>query len=122
MYAKQPTEGTAGLTNAQIDTVIATAKVHNLSQVSKCVDKEKFKYWVNASTQRAEDGPLPDSTAKKVLGTPTILVNGVEYPITSSDVGSATAFAAFVEQTAGAQFNGGSGTSTPTPTPTPTAG
>jgi protein-disulfide isomerase len=122
MYAKQPTEGTAGLTHAQIDTVIATAKVHNLSQVSKCVDKEKFKYWVNASTQRAEDGPLPDSTAKKVLGTPTILVNGVEYPITSSDVGSATAFAAFVEQTAGAQFNGGSGTSTPTPTPTPTAG
>jgi protein-disulfide isomerase len=120
MYAKQPTEGTAGLTNAQILDVIKGAKVHNIAQITPCVNKEKFKAWVAASTTRALDGPLPDSTAKTVLGTPTVIVDGVEYPITGDDVASASAFAAFVEQTAGAQFN--SGDSTPaSPTPTPTA-
>ena len=121
MYAKQPAEGTAGLSNAQIIAVAKTAKVHNLSQVSGCINDEKFKAWVTAATNRATAGPLPDSTVKTVTGTPTVIVDGVEYPITSDDVSSAAAFAAFVEQTAGAQFNSGESTSTPTPTPTPTS-
>ena len=119
MYIKQPTEGTVGLTNSQINDVVKAAKVHNLSQIYDCVNSEKFKAWVAASTARAEAGPLPDSSIKTVTGTPTIIVDGVEFPITSDDVSNAAAFAAFVEQTAGAQFN--SGTSTPTPTPSPTA-
>ncbi len=121
MYVKQPAEGTVGLTNAQINAVAKTAKVHNLSQIYDCVNTEKFKAWVAASTTRAEAGPLPDSSVKTVTGTPTVIVDGVEYPITSDDVSSAAAFAAFVEQTAGAQFNSGESTSTPTPTPTPTS-
>jgi protein-disulfide isomerase len=119
MYVKQPAEDTVGLTNTQINAVIKTAKVHNLSQISDCVNSEKFKAWVAASTARAEAGPLPDSSVKTVTGTPTVIVDGVEYPITSDDVSSAAAFAAFVEQTAGAQFDSGQSTSTPTPTPTP---
>jgi hypothetical protein len=99
---------------------MSAAKVHDLTQIRPCVTKQKFKSWVGAATTRAENGPLPDSTAKSVLGTPTIIVDGVEYPITSSDVGSAAAFAAFVEQTAGAQFNGSAPSSTPSPTPSPT--
>ena len=121
MYVKQPAEGTVGLTNAQINAVAKTAKVHNLPQIYDCVNTEKFKAWVAASTARAEAGPLPDSSVKTVTGTPTVIVDGVEYPITSDDVSSAAAFAAFVEQTAGAQFNSGEATSTPTPTPTPTS-
>jgi protein-disulfide isomerase len=121
MYVKQPAEGTVGLTNAQINAVIETAKVHNLSQISDCVNTEKFKAWVVASTARAEAGPLPDSSVKAVTGTPTVIVDGVEYPITSDDVSSASAFAAFVEQTAGSQFDSGTSTATPTPTPTPTS-
>jgi protein-disulfide isomerase len=120
MYVKQPTEGTVGLTDAQILARMSAARVHDLAQIRPCVTKQKFKSWVGAATTRAENGPLPDSSAKSVLGTPTVIVNGVEYPITSSDVGSAAAFAAFVEQTAGAQFNGSTPSSTPTPTPTPT--
>jgi protein-disulfide isomerase len=119
MYAKQPTEDTVGLTNAQILNVIKEAKVHNLSQITPCVNNERFKAWVGSATTRALNGPLPDSSTKAVAGTPTVIVDGVEFPITSSSVSSASAFAAFVEQTAGAQFN--SGSSTPTPTPTPTA-
>jgi protein-disulfide isomerase len=117
MYARQPTEGTVGLSNSQIISVIKSAKVHNLPKISACVNREKFKSWVDAATTRAENGPLPDSNVKTVTGTPTIIVNGVQYVLTSTNVASASAFAAFVEQTAGAQFNGGG----PTPTPTPTA-
>jgi len=119
MYSKQPTEDTVGLSNAQIIDVVKDAKVHNESQIAKCINSEKYKAWVAAATDRALNGPLPDSSAKTVAGTPTVIVDGQEYPITSTDVGSAAAFAAFVEQTAGAQFN--SGTKSPTPTPTPTA-
>ncbi|MDQ1545947.1 MAG: hypothetical protein QOH69_851 [Actinomycetota bacterium] len=121
MYVKQPAEDTAGLSNAQIIAVAKTAKVHNLAQVSSCINDEKFKAWVSAATNRATAGPLPDSSVKTVTGTPTVIVDGVEYPITSDDVSSAAAFAAFVEQTAGAQFDSGQSTSTPTPTPTPTS-
>ena len=121
MYVRQPTENTVGLSDSQILAVMSAAKVHDVSQIKPCVTKQKFKTWVDAATTRAENGPLPDSTAKSVLGTPTIIVDGVEYPITSSDVNSASAFAAFVEQTAGAQFNGSAPSSTPTPTPTPTS-
>jgi protein-disulfide isomerase len=119
MYVKQPTEDTVGLSNAQIIAVMNAAKVHDMGEISDCVNKEKFKAWVTAATTRAENGPLPDSSVKTVTGTPTVIVDGVEYPITSANVSSASAFAAFVEQTAGAQFD--SGTPTPSPTPTPTA-
>ncbi|HEY4226061.1 MAG TPA: thioredoxin domain-containing protein [Pseudolysinimonas sp.] len=121
MYVKQPQEDTVGLTNAQIIAIAKTAKVHNLSKVSDCINSEKFKGWVTAATARAEAGPLPDSSVKTVTGTPTVIVDGVEYPITSDDVSSAAAFAAFVEQTAGAQFDSGQPTPSPTPTPTPTS-
>ncbi|HEY1530885.1 MAG TPA: thioredoxin domain-containing protein [Galbitalea sp.] len=120
MYVKQPKEDTVGLTNAQIIDVVKAAKVHNLSKISDCINSEKFKAWVTDATARAEAGPLPDSTVKQVTGTPTVIVDGVEYPITSDDVSSAADFAAFVEQTAGSQFDSGT-KSTPTPTPTPTA-
>jgi protein-disulfide isomerase len=119
MYAKQPAQNTTGLTNAQIMGVIKAAGVHSLSKVTDCVNTERFKAWVIASTDRALAGPLPDSSTKKVASAPTIIVDGQEYPITSADVSSAAAFTTFVEQTAGSQFD--SGTSTPTPTPTPTA-
>ncbi|HEX3680660.1 MAG TPA: thioredoxin domain-containing protein [Galbitalea sp.] len=120
MYAKQPAENTVGLSNSQILAVIKDAKVHDISQISPCVNNEKFKGWVASATTRALNGPLPDSSAESVAGTPTVIVDGVEYPITDADVGSASAFAAFVEQTAGSQFNAGTSTPKPTSTPTPT--
>ena len=126
MFAKQPAQNTAGLSNSQIIGVITDAGVHNLARVTSCVNSEKFKAWVSASTERALSGPLPDSTAKKVSAAPTVIVDGQEYPITSADVASAAAFTSFVEQTAGSQFNSGTSTpsptpsATPTPTPTPT--
>jgi len=120
MYVKQPAEDTVGLTNAQIAAVAKTAGVGSLSKVTSCINSEKFKAWVTASTNRALAGPLPDSSVKAVTGTPTVIVDGQEYPITDADVASAADFEAFVEQTAGSQFDSKT-PSTATPTPTPTA-
>jgi protein-disulfide isomerase len=114
MYTKQPTENTAGLTNAQIVKVVKDAGVHNISDITKCVNTEKFSSWVKQSTDRATSGPLPDANVKSVTGTPTVIVDGLQY--NASDWTSASDFAAFVVQAAGASFNSGS---TPTPTPTP---
>lgn len=121
MFASEPDENTAGLSNAQIVSVIRTAGVANVSQISDCVNSNRFKDWVSAATDRALNGPLPDSSAKKVLGGLTVIVDGQEYPVTTADVSSAAAFAAFVEQAAGAQFDSSGSTSAPTATPTPTA-
>lgn len=117
MFAKQPAQNTAGLSNSQILGVVKAAGVHNLSRVTDCINSERFKAWVSAATERALAGPLPDSSIKKVAAAPTVIVDGQEYPITSADVASAAAFTSFVEQTAGSQFTG---TSTPTPTPSAT--
>ncbi|MCU1551708.1 MAG: hypothetical protein JWR36_2268 [Glaciihabitans sp.] len=117
MYANQPKELTAGLTNPQIIKVIEGSGVSNLSQISTCVNKETYKAWVTDATDRATHGPLPDANIKTVTGTPTIIVDGLQYVAT--DFGSAADFQAFVVQAAGASFNPGT-TPTPTPTPIPT--
>jgi protein-disulfide isomerase len=117
MYVKQPAEGTVGLTNAQIIGVMKTAKVANIAKITPCVDNETYKGWVADATNRALNGPLPDSNVKTVGGTPTVIVDGQAYSAT--DWTSASEFQAFVLKAAGASFNSGS-SSTPTPTPTPT--
>jgi protein-disulfide isomerase len=117
MYVKQPAEGTVGLSNAQIISVIKKAGVHNLPAITKCVNTEHFKSWVTDATNRALKGPLPDSNVKTVTGTPTVIVNGLAYNAT--DWSSASDFAAFVVQAAGSN-SGSTKNSTPTPTPTPT--
>jgi len=115
MYLKQPTEDTVGLTNAQIVGVIKDAKVSDISAITKCVNDERYKSWVTDATNRALNGPLPDANVKNVTGTPTVIVDGQQFPITDSSVSSASAFATFVEQAASASAT----TSTPTPTPSP---
>lgn len=117
IFAKQPAQNTAGLTNAQIVDVIRSSGADNLASIRRCVNSERFKTWVSESTDRAIAGPLPDSSVKSVTEAPVVIVDGQEYPITSADVASADAFTSFVEQTAGSQFDSGS---SPSPTPTPT--
>jgi hypothetical protein len=120
LFASTPAANSAGLSDGQILGVMRSAGVHNFPSVTDCVNSEKFKLWVSAATTRALDGPLPDSTAKKVAGNLTVIVDGQAYPLTTADVKSASAFAAFVEQAAGSQFDSGGSTSKPTPSPTPT--
>jgi protein-disulfide isomerase len=120
MYAQQPKEQAAGFTNSQILSKAQGAGVANMSQITSCVNSQKFKSWVTDATQRAQAGPLPDSNVKAVAAPPVIIVDGLQYQ--AADYGSAADFQAFVVQAAGAAFSPQVSTPTPTisPTPTPT--
>ena len=91
------------------------AAVESPDQVATCIKDVQFKKWVADAQARALNGPIPNSNVDKVKGTPTVIVNGLKYEGSVSDLAS---FQAFVIQAAGTDFNQNS---TPTPTPTPTA-
>ena len=115
LFANQPAENSTGLTDDELIGYTTQAKVDDAGNISACIKDQKFKAWVNASTARALNGPIPNSNIDKVEGTPTILVNGLKYEGSVTDLAS---FQAFVLQAAGVDFNESS-TSTPTPTAVP---
>jgi protein-disulfide isomerase len=89
LYKNQPAEGTTGLTNAKIDTILAGAGASS-TKVAACVNGESFKSWVTASTARATQDVF-----KGQVSTPTVFVNGAQYPGVLTDPAT---FAAFVNQ------------------------
>lgn len=115
LFANQPAENSTGLTDGELIEYTTQAKVEKAGSIASCITEQQFKSWVNASTARALNGPIPNSNIDKVPGTPTVLVNGLKYEGSVTDLAS---FQAFVLQATGADFNE---KSTPTPTPTPTA-
>jgi protein-disulfide isomerase len=114
-FAQQPAEDSEGLDNAQILTLLDGAGVSS-DEITNCVNSESFKGWVDAATERALLGPLPNTEEVSVSGTPFILVNGVRYTGALDDP---SVFAAFVAQNADFESTDDTG-ATPTPTPTPT--
>lgn len=112
LFAQQPAEGTAGPDDAAIKAIIASAGATNTTAINTCIDDGTFEKWAQAATDRSLTGPLPDTQVAKVTGTPTILVNGVQYQGSLTDP---AAFNSFVLQVAAAAY----ATATPTPTPTP---
>jgi protein-disulfide isomerase len=110
LYAQQPQEGTGGLSNEKILSILKSAGASS-SSITKCVNDVRFTDWLNAATTRATTKKLPNSSITTFTGTPTVIVNGQQYKGSLTD---ANTFASFVESTVG------SSTSTPTPTPTPT--
>jgi protein-disulfide isomerase len=113
-YAQQPAETSSGLSNGEILTLLDGAGVAS-DDITNCVDSEEFMGWVDAATDRALVGPLPNTEEVSVSGTPFILVNGVRYTGALDDP---SAFASFVAQNA--DFSATEDNATPTPTPTPT--
>ena len=115
LFANQPAENTTGLTDDQLIDLTTQAAVESPDKVATCIKDVQFKKWVADAQARALNGPIPNSNVDKVKGTPTVIVNGLKYEGSVSDLAS---FQAFVIQAAGTDFNQNS---TPTPTPTPTA-
>lgn len=93
-YAKQPAEGTTGLTNSQIISLVHSAGLTN-ADVDACVKGETFKSWMAAATNRTTSDSKLINPANGGFGTPTVMVNGKMYTGTVSD---ANAFQAFVQQ------------------------
>ena len=113
LFVDQPEETSPGRSNDEIKAVVRDAGVSTArSSIDACIDDGTYESWVKAATDRALGGPIPNSSMKSIIGTPTILVNGKPY---TGSLGDPKEFASFVQQALGETYS----TSTPSPTPTP---
>jgi protein-disulfide isomerase len=116
LFANQPAEQTAGLSNDElVDIVLGVDGIQSRDDIEECIRDEDFKNWVTEITAYASNFGVPGTDVNSIQGTPTVLVNGVQY---EGAVDDPAAFAAFVAQAEGQVFNE---EATPTPTPTPTS-
>jgi protein-disulfide isomerase len=122
LFEHQPEEGSSGLTDQQIEGYVSDSGAKNVDSIKRCISDGTYKTWVQNATDRALAGPIPNSTVKKLTGTPLVLVNGKQY---NGSLTSASDFKAFVLQAQGEAYSTAtatpSPTSTSTPTPTPSA-
>ena len=93
LFSNQPTEGTSGLTNEEIASVVAQVGVTDVDAV-KCITDERYKQWADDATERTKSA-IPNSDLDGVGGTPTVIVNGKQYTGNPDD---AEAFQAFVSE------------------------
>lgn len=72
-FENQPTEGTKGLTNAEIAKLVKAGGATG-ANVSECLSSEQFKGWVTKSTSAVTANPALQGA--QGFGTPTVVVNG----------------------------------------------
>ncbi|WP_181429243.1 thioredoxin domain-containing protein [Curtobacterium sp. MCSS17_008] len=113
LFARQPEEGTTGLTDAQLQQLVTGVDgVQDKGAIRDCIADQTYAKWVDERTTEVTEGEIPGSSLREFPGTPLVLVNGKQYeltsPITNDD------FRTFVLSAAGATE------STPTPTPSST--
>jgi protein-disulfide isomerase len=117
MFAKQPAEGTSGLSDEQLIALVkGLGSVSHLREISTCITDQTFSAWVVSATQRALAGPIAGASISKIRSTPTILVNGEQYKYTTPF--KTSEFSNFVVTAAGNSY-ADTATSTPTPMPAP---
>ena len=119
LYAAQPAEGGAGLSDARILQIAKEAGVRNLAQITNAVKDGQYEKWVASRTDEfsSKAGALAKvkiSPSKNIGSTPTVVVNGQYYSGAPDDP---SAFGAFVTSVGGAY----TGTDSPSATPSPTA-
>ncbi len=113
LFVGQPEETSPGRSNEELRGIVGKAGVTTaVSSINDCIDEGTYESWVKLATDRALEGPIPNSSVKSIIGTPTILVNGKPYTGSLEDPKE---FATFVQQALGETYS----TSTPTPSPTP---
>lgn len=115
LFANQPEEGSAGLTDTELKAAVSKAGASRTSSIAKCIDDQRYSSWAQDALARALSGPIPNADVKKLSGTPLVLVNGQQY---KGSLTSADEFRAFIVQAQGESYATASPTATPTPTPT----
>lgn len=116
LFAAQPDQGTAGLTDAQLKrTVDRVSGIRDTATIDRCIDDQRYGKWVDERTSAVTGGDIPGTTLTDFPGVPLVLVNGERYeysqPFTNEE------FRTFVITAAGSSDQ----TETPTPSPTPSA-
>lgn len=94
----QPAEATTGLSDEQLLAQIEKAGADVKGEITKCVENQTFAKFMNAASDRAATGPIPNiaegSELASVRSTPTVIVNGV--PVPSENLMNATTFRDYV--------------------------
>jgi protein-disulfide isomerase len=91
-FKNQPDEGTKGLTDQKLISLVKAAGATN-SNIPSCITDGKFKGFVTDQTSTALASKLPNSSISKLTSTPTVIVNGKQFTGAPTD---ASAFASFV--------------------------
>lgn len=76
LYANQPPEGTAGLSDEQLADLAQRAGADRAA-VSTCMEENRFADWVDAATEQA--------SKEGVNATPTLLVNGEQLQLSNEE-------------------------------------
>jgi protein-disulfide isomerase len=114
LFAKQPEEGTPGLTDEQLARVVTSVPgVRHGSTIEDCIADQRYGKWVDERTTAVTGGDIPGSDLTEFPGTPLVLVNGQQYPYSTAS--NNDEFRTFVVSAAG------NAEATPAPTSTPTA-
>ena len=119
LFAAQPTFGDAGLTDAQLVTLVNDAGVVD-TRVASCITGHRYLNWVLQASARATIS-VPFDGVDALSSTPLVVVGGQEY---TGEITDATSFQTFVMGVYTAVYsaaNAGTGDTTATPTPTATA-
>ena len=99
MYADQPAEGSGGLPNSKIISMLSNSGAGG-SKIAGCVNGDSYAKWVTATTNSVTTGNFAGvaTTPSNFAGTPTVFVNGQLYPLSDNTaVTDAGEFAAFVD-------------------------
>ena len=102
MFVDQPAENSSGRTNAELTSLVEGVGISSPA-VASCIADQTYSGWVEASTQRALTGPIPNSDLEKIKGTPTVLVNGASYTGSLTDPAIFEAFVTAQTTAAGSQ-------------------
>jgi len=116
LFKAQPTFGDAGLTDAQLVTLVTDAGVVD-KRVSSCISGHRYLDWVLQASARATIS-VPFDGVDALASTPLVVVAGQEY---TGEIADATAFQTFVMgvyTSVYAAANAGTAGATATPTPT----
>lgn len=99
LFANQPAEGTSGLSDQKILSVLKGAGASS-DAITTCVKSQEFATWVGDITARTRNTTLPNSTVTTQangLGTPTVIVNGKLYAGSANALTDPAEFAAFLK-------------------------
>jgi protein-disulfide isomerase len=92
LFAQQPAEGTEGLTDDELVSIAADSGADSAT-VASCITEHDYADWVSVATDRATDEAIPNSDLTDgITGTPTVLVNGVQYTGALDDAQAFTDF------------------------------
>jgi protein-disulfide isomerase len=99
MYADQPAEGSGGLSNSKIISMLSSSGAGG-SKIAGCVNGGSYEKWVTSATNSVTSGKFAGvaTTPSSFAGTPTVFVNGQLYPLSDDTaVTDAGEFSAFVD-------------------------